>query len=152
MTASRADGRAAIVGAGIAGLSVAWFLQEEGFQVTVYDTRGVAGGASAGNAGWICPAMVAPLPEPSVLRYGMASVLRPGSPARIPLAAVPATWRFLVAFAANCTRRRWLAGVSSYAAAAIWPVAAGFAARSAAGTVVYSVAAPGRSNPISPNT
>jgi D-amino-acid dehydrogenase len=34
---------------------------------------------------------------------------------RIPLAAVPATWRFLVAFAANCTRRRWLAGVSSYA-------------------------------------
>src|SRR6266545_2749270 len=38
------------------------------------------------------------------------------------------------------------------AAAAIWPVAAGFAARSAAGTVVYSAAAPGRSNPISPNT
>jgi D-amino-acid dehydrogenase len=115
MTASRADGRAAIVGAGIAGLSVAWFLQEEGFQVTVYDTRGVAGGASAGNAGWICPAMVAPLPEPSVLRYGMASALRPGSPVRIPLTAIPATWRFLAAFAANCTRRRWLAGVSSYA-------------------------------------
>jgi D-amino-acid dehydrogenase len=115
MTASRADCRAAIVGAGIAGLSVAWFLQEEGFQVTVYDTRGVAGGASAGNAGWICPAMVAPLLEPSVLRYGMASVLRPGSPVRIPLTAVPATWRFLAAFATNCTRRCWLAGVSSYA-------------------------------------
>ena len=115
MTASRAGGRAAIVGAGIVGLSVAWFLQEEGFQVTVYDARGVAGGASAGNAGWICPAMVAPLPEPSVLRYGMASVLRPASPVRIPLAAVPATWRYLAAFAAHCTRRRWLAGVSSYA-------------------------------------
>ena len=42
MTASRAGGRAAIVGAGIVGLSVAWFLQEEGFQVTVYDARGVA--------------------------------------------------------------------------------------------------------------
>ena len=111
MTASRA----AIVGAGVVGLSVAWFLQEEGFQVTVYDARGVAGGASAGNAGWICPAMVAPLPEPSVLRYGIASVLRPGSPVRIPLAAFPGTWRFLVAFAANCTSRRWLAGVSGYA-------------------------------------
>jgi D-amino-acid dehydrogenase len=115
MTAARAGGRAAIVGAGIAGLSVAWFLQEEGFQVTVHDARGVAGGASAGNAGWICPAMVAPLPEPSVLRYGMASVLRPASPVRIPLAAVPATWRFLAAFAAHCTHRRWLAGVTSYA-------------------------------------
>jgi hypothetical protein len=34
---------------------------------------------------------------------------------RIPLATVPATWPFLAAFAANCTRRRWLAGVTSYA-------------------------------------
>jgi D-amino-acid dehydrogenase len=92
-------GRAAIAGAGIAGLSVAWFLQEEGFQVTIYDPRGVAGGASAGNAGWICPAMIAPRPEPSVLRYGMASLLRPASPVRIPLTTVPATWRFLAAFA-----------------------------------------------------
>ncbi len=104
-------GGAAIVGAGIVGLCVAWFLQDEGFAVTVFDRRDVAAGASAGNAGWITPAMVAPLPEPSTLRYGLVSLLRPASPLRIPPGALPETWQFLVAFAAHCTRRRWLAGV-----------------------------------------
>ena len=42
MTASRPGGRAAIVGPGVVGLRVAWFLQEEGFQVTVYNARGSA--------------------------------------------------------------------------------------------------------------
>ncbi len=49
--ASRPGGRAAIVGAGIVGLCVAWFLQDEGFQVTVFDRHNVAAGTSAGNAG-----------------------------------------------------------------------------------------------------
>jgi D-amino-acid dehydrogenase len=90
-------------------------LQEAGFDVTVYDRRDVAGGASAGNAGWICPAMVAPLPEPSVLRYGLASLFRPRSPLRIPPTALPATAPFLLAFAAHCTSRQWRIGVSKYA-------------------------------------
>jgi D-amino-acid dehydrogenase len=96
-------------------LSVAWFLQEAGFDVTVYDRRDVAAGASAGNAGWICPAMVTPLPEPSVLRYGLASLFRPGSPLRIAPAQLPATVPFLAAFASHCTSRQWRAGVLSYA-------------------------------------
>ncbi len=103
------------MGAGIVGLSVAWFLQEAGFDVTVYDRRDVAGGASAGNAGWICPAMVSPLPEPSVLRYGLASLFRPNSPLRIPPIALPVTAPFLVAFATHCTSRQWRTGVSKYA-------------------------------------
>jgi D-amino-acid dehydrogenase len=70
--ASNGAGRAAVVGAGIVGLSVAWFLQREGFEVTVYDRRGVAAGSSAGNAGWICPSMTVPLPEPAVLRSALA--------------------------------------------------------------------------------
>lgn len=90
-------------------------MQEAGFDVTVYDRRDVAGGASAGNAGWICPALVAPLPEPSVLRYGLASLLRPNSPLRIPPAALPATAPFLAAFAAHCTSRQWRTGVAKYA-------------------------------------
>src|SRR5215470_10797813 len=111
----QAGGRAAIVGAGIVGLSVAWFLQQAGFDVTVYDRRDVAAGASAGNAGWICPAMVAPLPEPSIMRYGLASLFRPNSPLWIAPAALPATGRFLAAFASHCTNRQWRAGVRSYA-------------------------------------
>ena len=104
-----------MVGSGVVGLSTAWFLQEEGFEVTVFDRRDVAAGASGGNASWICLAMVAPLAEPSVLRYGLASRFRRDSPLRIAPGGLPSTWRFLLAFAAHCTHRQWLAGVASYA-------------------------------------
>jgi D-amino-acid dehydrogenase len=115
MTSDNTGRRAAIVGAGIIGLAVAWFLQDEGFAVTVYDRRDVAAGASAGNAGWISPGMVAPLPEPSALRYGLASLLSPASPLRIPPGSLPATWRFVAGFAAHSTQRQWLSGVSGFA-------------------------------------
>lgn len=117
MGSSRAGGagRAAVVGAGIVGLSVAWFLRQEGFDVTVFDRRDVAAGASAGNAGWITPAMMSPLPEPAVLRSALGSLLRPRSPLRVPPRSLPGTWRFLAAFAARSTTRHWLAGVASLA-------------------------------------
>jgi len=110
-----ASGRAAVVGAGIVGLSVAWFLQEAGFDVTVFDRAGVAAGASAGNAGWLCPGMTAPLPEPGVLRYALRSVIQPNSPLRIAPAALPGIATFLASFARCCTEPRWLLGVTKYA-------------------------------------
>src|SRR4051794_23471169 len=70
----------AVIGAGMVGLSCAWFLQEAGVQVTVYDRDRVAAGASWGNAGWLTPALTAPLPEPAVLRYGLRAALSPRSP------------------------------------------------------------------------
>jgi D-amino-acid dehydrogenase len=113
--ARRPGRRSVVIGAGIIGLSVAWFLQEQGFDVTIFDRRGVAAGASAGNMGWITPAMVAPLPEPAVLRYALRSVLERDSPLRIPPTALPRELRFLAAFAAHCTQRQWLAGAASFA-------------------------------------
>ncbi|MBO0866189.1 MAG: FAD-binding oxidoreductase, partial [Mycobacterium sp.] len=56
-----------VVGAGIVGLSTAWFLQERGVDVTVVDRVGVAAGASWGNAGYIAPALTIPLNEPRIL-------------------------------------------------------------------------------------
>jgi D-amino-acid dehydrogenase len=106
--------RVAVIGAGMVGLSCAWFLQEAGAQVTVYDRDGVAAGASWGNAGWLTPALTAPLPEPAVLRYGLRAVLSPRSPVYLPLRADPTLIRFLAGFVGHSTARAWRRGMSAY--------------------------------------
>ncbi|EHB58380.1 D-amino-acid dehydrogenase [Mycolicibacterium rhodesiae JS60] len=109
-SAGRIDGgprSAIVVGAGIVGLSTAWFLQERGVEVTVVDSVGVAAGASWGNAGWISPGLTLPLNSPSVLRRGLSSLLDPASPLRIPLRADASLALFLMQFATNCRRSSW---------------------------------------------
>ncbi|GAA0241554.1 FAD-dependent oxidoreductase [Cryptosporangium japonicum] len=104
----------AVVGAGLVGLATAWFLQEAGVTVTVYERRHVAAGASWGNAGWLTPGLTVPLPEPAVLRYGLRALLSPASPVYLPLRADPALWRFLRGFVAHSTHRRWRRGLAAY--------------------------------------
>jgi D-amino-acid dehydrogenase len=96
------------------GLSTAWFLQEAGAQVTVYERDHVAAGASWGNAGWLTPDLTAPLPEPAVLRYGLHAVLSPRSPVYLPLRADGQLLRFLTGFVAHSTPRRWRRGMAAY--------------------------------------
>ncbi len=102
---------AVVVGAGIVGLSTAWFLQERGVAVTVVDRTGVAAGASWGNAGWIAPGLAIPLNEPAVLRYGLRSLLSPAAPLHVPASADPRLWSFLARFAANCRWSSWTRAV-----------------------------------------
>lgn len=105
--ASKPPEHVVVVGAGIVGLSTAWFLQERGVQVTVMERSAVASGSSWGNAGWLTPGMAIPLAEPSVLRYGIKAVLDPAAPLHIPLKADPGLWAFLLRFAARCTMPQW---------------------------------------------
>jgi D-amino-acid dehydrogenase len=102
---------AIVVGAGIVGLSTAWFLQEHGVSVTVVDRTGVAAGASWGNAGWIAPALSVPLNDPRTLRYALRSLPNRAAPVRIPLSADPTLWRFLLRFAANSRESSWTRAV-----------------------------------------
>jgi D-amino-acid dehydrogenase len=109
----RAD-RVAVVGAGMVGLATAWFLQERGVGVDVFERAHVGAGSSWGNAGWLTPALVAPLPGPAVLRYGLRAVLDPASPVYVPFGVQPRLWRFLGSFARHCTTSRWRSGVHAY--------------------------------------
>ncbi|MBU9767066.1 FAD-binding oxidoreductase [Mycobacterium sp. TNTM28] len=96
-----------VVGAGIVGLSTAWFLQDRGVTVTVVDRSGPAAGASWGNAGWVSPTLTIPLNDPAVLRYGLRSMVSRSAPLHIPPTADPGLWSFLARFAMNCRLSSW---------------------------------------------
>jgi len=103
-----------IVGAGMVGLSTAWFLQAGNVKVTVVDRGGVAAGSSWGNAGWLAPALTWPLPDPAILAGGIKATLSPSSPVYIPLTANPRLLKFLADFTRNCTPSKWKAAMSVF--------------------------------------
>lgn len=107
-------GEVLIVGAGMVGLSCAWSLQEHGITVTVADRLREGAGASWGNAGYVAPAMTVPLPEPSILRYGLRAVASPDSPVRLLLQADPALARFMAGLVRHCTSRAWQRAMHCY--------------------------------------
>ncbi|TWP34327.1 NAD(P)/FAD-dependent oxidoreductase [Leekyejoonella antrihumi] len=103
-----------IIGAGMVGLSTAWFLQEHGADVTVVERSGVAAGSSWGNAGWISPGLAVPLSDPSVIKYGMKALLDPDSPLYIPMKPDPKLMSFLLGFARRCTPGQWMKTMKAY--------------------------------------
>lgn len=96
-----------VIGAGMVGLSTAWHLQEHGVDVTVVERSGVAAGSSWGNAGWISPGLCVPLSEPSVIKYGLKSLMDPNSPLFVPMKPDPKLAGFLLGFARRCTPKQW---------------------------------------------
>ncbi|WP_186759124.1 FAD-dependent oxidoreductase [Arthrobacter alpinus] len=115
MVSAKAPEHVVVVGAGMVGLSTAWYLQEQGVQVTVVDRGGVASGSSWGNAGWLTPALTLPLSEPSVLSYGLKAMVDPASPLYIPVSTDPSLLKFLAGFARNCTPGKWRAAMRIFA-------------------------------------
>jgi len=104
-----------IVGAGMVGLSTAYFLQERGVRVTIAERTAVNAGSSWGNAGWIAPALTIPLPEPAVLAYGLGAMMRPSAPLYVPFSLNPKLLRFLLGFARHCTPAFWRSSMAVYA-------------------------------------
>jgi D-amino-acid dehydrogenase len=97
----------AVVGAGVVGLSTAWFLQEHGVEVTVLERAHVAAGASWGNTGWLMAGDVTPLPSPATLRMGLRGLASSTSALSVPLRADPGLYRFLLRFSRHCTTAHW---------------------------------------------
>jgi D-amino-acid dehydrogenase len=91
-----------VVGGGISGLCVAYFLRKAGAAVRVLEARRVGSGASSGNAGWVTAAQAGPLPEPGLPGYGLGSLFDPESALYFQPRQLARMLPWLAAFATRC--------------------------------------------------
>lgn len=69
-----------VVGAGMVGLSSAYFLNQQGHEVIVIDDADGSRNCSIGNAGFFCPSHVVPLAAPGIITQGLKWMLNEKSP------------------------------------------------------------------------
>ena len=101
------SGRAVVViGGGVIGVSSAYYLARDGWDVTLLDKGEICAGSSYGNAGLIVPSHVVPLAAPGVWWQGVKWMLRPESPFYIKPRASLELARWLWRFRAACTPAR----------------------------------------------
>lgn len=69
-----------IIGGGIIGLFCAYYLQQEGHQVSIIDKSDFTQGASFVNAGYITPSHIIPLASPGMITKGLKWMFNASSP------------------------------------------------------------------------
>lgn len=73
-------GKALIIGAGIAGVSSAYYLLQKGWQVEILEQNDLSNNCSYGNAGMIVPSHFTPLAAPGVVAQGIRWMFDSKSP------------------------------------------------------------------------
>jgi D-amino-acid dehydrogenase len=97
-----------VLGAGVIGMSTAWYLAADGHEVTVVDRQGGPGlETSFANAGEISPSYSAPWAGPGVIRKAIGWMLDRHGPFRLYPRMDPAQWRWLLKMTANCNLRSY---------------------------------------------
>ena len=92
----------AVVGGGVIGLSVAYYLSAAGKEVVLFE-RGMLGqGCTWGSAGWISPSESAPVVGPKAVRQALYSVGRPASPLYLRPTLDPGLYRWLLKAVRYC--------------------------------------------------
>ncbi len=74
------DKKVVIVGAGIVGLSTAYYLNKAGIEVTVIESTNGNDNCSYGNAGYVAPSHLIPLASPGIISQGLKWMLSSSSP------------------------------------------------------------------------
>ena len=96
-----------VIGAGVIGLSTAYYLQTDDHDVTVVDSSSGAGTmASYANGGQLSYSYVAPLAGPGVLGRLPAWLLRADSPVHFSPSLDPDQWRWCLNFMRACSQRQ----------------------------------------------
>jgi len=94
-----------VLGAGVTGLTTAWYLARDGHQVEVVErNQGVALEASFANGAQLSYSYVAPLAGPGVLPKVPPWLLRRDAPLRFYPQFDPQQWRWLLEFVLACNR------------------------------------------------
>ena len=98
-----------VLGAGVMGITCAYYLARDGHEVTVIDRQpGPALETSFSNAGGICPSMAGPWAAPGMPFKVMKWLFQPDAPLALRPTADPAQWRWLASFLTNCAEPRFL--------------------------------------------
>lgn len=94
--------RVVVVGAGVIGVSCAYYLARAGARVVILERERLGAGASWGNAGTATPGHP-PLNKPGQVAKAVRQMLDPTSPLYIHPSWNPGLWRWLIGFARYCT-------------------------------------------------
>ena len=100
--------RILILGAGVIGVTSAWYLKRAGFDVTVVDREPAAAMATSfGNAGQVSPGYASPWPAPGVSLKALKWLLSKDAPLAIRPTLDPAQYRWLWQLLRNCTAEHY---------------------------------------------
>ncbi|WP_026641063.1 D-amino acid dehydrogenase [Bordetella petrii] len=100
--------KVAVLGAGVAGVAVAYYLWRDGHEVTVLDRQpGPAMETSFGNAGGLCPSFAGPWAAPGMVGKVLKMALQRQAPIRFSFAPNPRKLAWLARWLGNCTVERF---------------------------------------------
>jgi len=105
--------RVAVLGAGVVGITAAWYLARAGHEVRVIERREGPGlETSFANGGQISADHAAPWARPGVPMQALKWLFREDAPLLFRLRADPAQWRWGLSFLRNCSAERFRANAS----------------------------------------
>lgn len=97
-----------VLGAGVVGVTTAWYLRQAGHEVQVLERREGPGlETSFANGGQISADHAAPWAKPGVPMQALKWMLQEDAPLLFRLRADPAQWRWGLQFLRNCTAARF---------------------------------------------
>src|SRR5262245_13732636 len=100
--------RIAVLGAGLLGVTSAWYLRQAGHEVQVIERREGPGlETSFANGGQISADHAAPWAKPGMPLQALKWLAQEDAPFLFRLRADPAQWRWGLAFLRNCTAERY---------------------------------------------
>ncbi|MEC5341219.1 D-amino acid dehydrogenase [Brenneria populi] len=97
-----------VLGAGVIGVTTAWYLHRQGFDVELIDRRPDAGlEASFANAGGVCPGFAGPWAAPGMMTKALRWLFEPQAPLKWRPRLDAEQWRWLWRFARECRLERY---------------------------------------------